>query len=116
MAHILIIDDEPAIRDAVRAILERDGHTLDEEPDGRNIAAAVERRAPDVVIVDMHLPDMNGDQAIAALRRLQPTLKILAISGDLVLESAARLGADAVLAKPFRGAELRESVRSLLPT
>lgn len=114
MADILVVDDEPPIRDAMRAILERDGHAVREEPDGRQVAAAVAARRPDIVIIDMRMPGMNGGDTIAALRRAQPAIRILAISGDLGLEDALRLGADAVLSKPFRSAELRHAVTGLL--
>lgn len=114
MAHILIVDDEPGVRDATRALLERQGHAISEEADGLNVAAAVALARPDLVIIDLSMPRQDGVTTIAALRRAHPALKILAVSGGDRLDEATSAGADAVLEKPYRSAQLRELIAGLL--
>lgn len=114
MAHILIVDDEPGVRDATRALLERQGHAISEEADGVNVVAAVAEGPPDLVIIDLGMPGQDGVKTIAALRREHPRLKILAVSGGDRLDQATSAGADAVLEKPYRSTALRELIAELL--
>lgn len=116
MAHILIVDDELEVRDATRALLERQGHAISEEDDGVRVAATVAGGRPDLVIIDLGMPEQDGVKTIAALRRDHPALKILAVSGGDRLDEAKSAGADAILEKPYRSAQLRELIAALLDT
>lgn len=114
MAHILIVDNEPRVRDLVRGILNDGGHAVSEAADGLLVAHIVAQNPPDLVIMDLSMPIKSGVDTILALRHEHPDLKILAISGGTMLEAARRMGANAVLPKPFRRAELHAAVAALL--
>lgn len=114
MAHILIVDDEPRVRDMVRGVLQSGGHTVSEASDGLLVPHIVAQNPPDLVIMDLSMPMKDGVDTILALRHEYPDLKILAISGGTMLEAARRMGANAVLQKPFLRGELQAAVAALL--
>ena len=120
MALILIVDDDAAVRDSIRTLLELDGHELAEAEDGRAGEEAIQRRLPDLVILDIFMPERDGFETLRSLRRTHPGLKILAISGcadgqlERTLAFALEFGANAVLEKPFRPDALRAAVGELL--
>lgn len=120
MAKILIIDDDLGIRRLVRRILSGAGHAVFEAEDGRKGMEAFRADPVDLVITDLIMPTQEGLETILELRREAPAIAILAISGGgakgvlSYLDFASKLGADAVLSKPFRAAELLEKVSMLL--
>jgi DNA-binding NtrC family response regulator len=100
---ILIVDDEPLIRWSLRARLEEEGHRIREAADG---AAAKEAAAagPDLVILDMHLPDADGLDLLRAFRADQPDLPVLMMTGSRSVETAVqamRAGAFHYAVKPL---------------
>jgi DNA-binding response OmpR family regulator len=120
MARILIIDDDVALGLALMKHLERAGHEVRQAADGDAGVRACERRAPDIVIVDIFMPGQGGLQTIGRLRREWPQMKILAMSavpkaGSLdVPGHAVALGADRFISKPFEAATLVSLVATLL--
>lgn len=107
MARILIIDDEKSLRQILRRILEREGHTVLDAPDG-HIGLALWRRDPtDVVVTDIFMPEKDGISFIREMQNVVAKPKIIAMSGGGnggVFEwekVAVLLGADRVLVKPF---------------
>ena len=120
MARLLIVDDDPAIRTAMRLLLEADGHAVSEAPDGMLVDAIVDTWAPDVIILDILMPAKDGIETIVDLRRAGQTVKIIAVSaGDKgssmsFLGAARRLGAHATLEKPFDGDKLRAVINQVL--
>jgi two-component system, chemotaxis family, chemotaxis protein CheY len=99
MAKVLIIDDEPHMRRLVRRILHDAGHEVVEAQDGDEGILRVKGDRPDIVITDIVMPEKEGIATILDLRRQNPSLPILAISGNLQSEAyltiAEKLGADA---------------------
>jgi DNA-binding response OmpR family regulator len=116
MADILVIDDDPSMRNLVSRILTAEGHAVRQAQNGVAGLAEFRRMYPALVITDMVMPDAEGIETIRELRREAPTLPIIAMSGSgaLYLKSAARLGATATIEKPFRPADFRSLVDSLL--
>lgn len=118
----LIVDDELLIREFIRAQLEAAGQWQCLEASNGKLALNIlkDNHGVEIVITDVLMPQMDGLQLIRALRHSPHAPKVLAISGggkfrtDLYLEDASKLGADAVLLKPFTGAQLREAVNALL--
>lgn len=120
MPVILVVDDEEGVRGFIRRALEAAGHRIVEAADGKQALHVFRRERPDLVITDIIMPDCDGIETIVVMKDEDPQVKILAVSGggrahrmDL-LELAPRAGADAVLEKPFRHAQLLECVAPLL--
>ena len=118
MAEILIIDDDPDVREVMNAALEMAGHHVREAQDGIEGLAMARQHHPTVVATDIVMPEQEGGQVIRQLRRELPGISILAVSGaarrDLYLKIAEQFGADAVLAKPFTPDDLTNAVGGLL--
>jgi CheY-like chemotaxis protein len=106
MASILIIDDESAIRTLLRAVLEGAGHTVTEASNGREGITLYRQQPVDLVITDIHMPELNGIDLIMELTREFLNVKVIAISGvpreaPSMLNAAKLLGARQILQKPF---------------
>lgn len=116
MAKILLIDDEPDLRQTLRLFLENAGHTVVEAENGDDGVALHRSEAPDLVITDLIMPGKEGIETILELRRTKATTPIIAISGGGRLEltdflqAARKLGAAHTLKKPFRREQLLEAV------
>ena len=121
MALILVIDDVATMRELVRRMLGAK-HSVIEAEDGEVGIEMVENQEPDLVITDLIMPNKEGLETIQQIRRSRPRTKIIAMSGhvrpdgDSYLDAARKLGADAVLAKPFLKAALLEVVDRVLNT
>ncbi len=121
MSQILVVDDERQTRDALRQILEVSGYQVTEAEDGKQAVLHFMKTKPDLVILDIIMPEQEGLATIVELRKLSTTVKILAISGGgrfvgtESLSVAKLLGADATLTKPFGHHSLLAWVRELLP-
>lgn len=120
MARIIVADDESAIRHLLVTALQRQGHEVDEAVDGKMAVELFRQEPCDLLITDIYMPNGDGLEAIAALRREAPDLKIIAISGGGSREgkdyftAARRFGAARTLAKPLDMTKLLETVRELL--
>ncbi|MEE8189246.1 MAG: response regulator [Kiloniellales bacterium] len=120
MAHILIIDDEDELRSTLRHMLEHDGHEVTEAANGAEGLRHYERESPDLIITDIIMPEKEGVETILALKRADPDLPIIAISGGGRLSAtdflsmAKKLGARQALSKPFRRSELMDAVQTCL--
>jgi CheY-like chemotaxis protein len=121
LALILVIDDEAAIRQMIRRILERAGYSVIEAPGGRAGIKLLRNQPVDLVMTDIIMPDMEGIETILQIRRDFPAIRILAMSGggaakvsSVYLDAALKLGADAILPKPFRASALCDLVNQLL--
>jgi len=117
LARILVADDEPGVRDFLRAALTQGGYDVAEAPDGRQALKAARKARVDLALVDLVMPEQEGIETIAALRKEMPDTRIVAMSGAFqgqYLELARRLGADATLEKPFTAAQVRATVAEVL--
>jgi len=116
MGRILIVEDEVALSDVVRAHLEKQGHTVQQAFDGRDAVALADRTRPDLVILDWLLPGMDGLTVCRELRRkhLVPILMLTARGEVEDRVTGLQVGADDYLGKPFSIVELAARVTSLL--
>jgi CheY-like chemotaxis protein len=121
MARILVIDDDPVIRVLMSSSLEARGHCVLEAADGQAGVKMFDRDRIDLVVTDIIMPVQEGIATIGAIRRLSPSVPILAISGSNTvgrygdyLHAAKVLGATASLPKPFSPENLIETVERLL--
>lgn len=116
--RVLLIEDEPNIIQAISFILSRDGWTVDTHADGKTAMAAIARRNPDIVILDVMLPNRSGFDILQELRgdpatRALPVLMLTARGQKRDRELAERYGASRFMTKPFSNAEVLESMRQL---
>jgi len=115
---ILVIDDEPAIRDFVRFALEGVGYAVLEAENGRKGIEEFERNHVDVIITDLVMPEKEGLETIIKLKADRSDLKIIAISGvansDMYLKMAGGLGAHETLQKPFNKNQVLQTLRKVL--
>jgi len=121
MAKIIIIDDDAQMRRMVGRILTGAGHDVREAENGCDGLAAIRAQKPDLVITDVLMPEKDGIETIRELRTADGKIPILVFSGGgqisnkaMFLDMAKEFGASASLEKPFRAAELLETVARLL--
>jgi CheY-like chemotaxis protein len=123
--RILVVDDEKDVLGAFRRSLELDGYTVSTAESGAEALKLCEETSYDVVILDFIMPRMDGIQLLIRIRKLQPHIRSVIISGQLKAEvDERRLGrelgewveADVYLHKPISAAKLAETVTSLLNT
>jgi CheY-like chemotaxis protein len=113
--RILVVDDNPSMRDLLRLILEGNGYEVSEAPHGWSAIAQMQASLPDLVMTDMMMPIMDGEKLVRRLRSNSRTacVPILVLSANPNAREIAS-NADAVLGKPFNRASLLETVGSLL--
>ncbi|MEQ3626842.1 MAG: response regulator [Celeribacter sp.] len=117
---VLLVEDEPNIIEAIRFILSRDGWRVETHADGSTALEAVSRRMPDVVILDVMLPNRSGFDILRDLRAAPdttdlPVLMLTAKGQGKDRELAERLGANRFMTKPFSNAEVLAALRDLVP-
>lgn len=118
--RILLADDDEGIRRVISAGLRMSGYITLTVGDGTAALSACQQHPVDLAIIDLLMPKKEGIETIVELRRLQPSLAIVAISGggcaapQDYLRMAQKLGATRTLAKPFCLTELLATVKSLL--
>ncbi len=116
--HVLLIEDEPNIAEAIRFILSRDGWRVSTYGSGLEAVAQVQSLRPDVLILDVMLPGQSGHDILAQLRGMPdftdlPVLMLTAKGQGRDREMAERAGANMFMAKPFSNAEIVAAVRLL---
>jgi DNA-binding NarL/FixJ family response regulator len=117
--RILIADDSKLMRRQIRALLEldRDFEICAEAEDGLDAVRKVQECRPDLVVVDIYMPVMNGLEATREIKKLVPSLPVLVFtlydSHQIRIEST-KAGADAVLLKADGGIQLSQTIHMLL--
>ena len=120
MTRILIIEDDNEVRDYLENVLSRAGYEVRSAANGQEGVEFFAQQATDLVITDIIMPEKDGIETIMDLRRGNPQLKVIAISGggrsepENYLHSAKLLGADVTMKKPFTNQEMLEAVATLL--
>jgi two-component system response regulator RpaA len=115
MTRVLVIDDEPAIADVLRMLLEFRGHEVLTADDGSRGFATAQRQSPDVIVLDLMMPVMDGFTALEALRGDERTAEIpvvilSALGSADVRQRCHDLGARAFLQKPYNPEDLLRAV------
>jgi DNA-binding response OmpR family regulator len=121
MSRIFVVDDEPDVIELLRTILEAEGFEVEATTDGRSALPRIVDRPPDLLLLDLMMPDMDGFELLKLVRQ-DPRgrdLRVLILSARTApqdqLESL-QLGANAYVFKPFSPRDLVRQVRSLLPS
>jgi len=118
-AKVLLVDDEDQLRRVMRDLLERDGYTVTEARDGVEALDQIDRHAPDIIVLDLNLPGLDGYGVLSHLRSRPATAEIpvvvLTAQGDEENEVRVfEMGADDFLSKPFRARALSARLRAVL--
>jgi len=116
MVQVLVVDDEAQIRVVLRAYLEREGYSVEEASNGEQAVALAEKLRPDLVLLDIGLPDIDG---LEVLRRLRTTsdvyvVMVTARAEEVDLLVGLSVGADDYIAKPFSPREVVARVKTVL--
>jgi DNA-binding response OmpR family regulator len=114
---VLLVDDEPAILKLARMYLEREGYHVQEASDGDSALEAVKRLRPDIVVLDVMLPKLDGFEVCRRLRAANsdvPILMLTARDEDIDKILGLELGADDYLTKPFNPREMVARVKAIL--
>ncbi len=120
MSAILVIDDDAQVLDVLSEMLRLEGHDVVTALNGARAVEEVRRQIFDLVITDLIMPEKEGLETIADIRKARGAIPIIAISGggrigpQDYLETARHIGANATLAKPFARKELISAVDALL--
>jgi diguanylate cyclase (GGDEF)-like protein len=119
MSFLLVVDDNEDLRHVVAQVLRLAGHEVVEAPNGKSALLAVEAREPDLIVLDLWMPEMDGLAVCRALKGnpFRARIPILMLTAQSDLEHKVEgfeAGADDYLAKPFEPVELKVRVQSLL--
>lgn len=120
MAEILVVDDEALMRATLRNLLEGAGHAVREAANGNEALRAVASRRPQLIIMDILMPEKEGIETILEIRRHHDSVKIVAMSGGgrvgdtEFLNIAKKIGADRSITKPFTRDQLMTALKGLV--
>jgi DNA-binding response OmpR family regulator len=115
-AHVLVIDDDEDIRRLVAELLGRAGFSVEQAQDGRAGLRALHKKPPDLVVLDVQMPELDGWETLERIRDLSevPVLMLTARSDELERVRGLKAGADDYVVKPFGRQELVARVHALL--
>ncbi|MCG0314629.1 MAG: response regulator [Calditerricola sp.] len=114
---VLIVDDQYGIRVLLNELHEQEGYTIQLAANGKQAIEIVERQVPDLVILDMKIPGMNGLEILKKIKKIDNRIKVIMMTayGELdMIKEATALGVLAHFTKPFDIDELRNTVRAQL--
>ncbi len=113
-ARILVVDDDPSIRDVCRINLELEGHEVLEAHSLTTARAMLEKEGVDVVVLDVHLHGEHSDPLVAECHARRPPIPVVLVTGSVEVTHAGLSEADAILPKPFELDQLLSTVRDLV--
>lgn len=112
---MLAVDDEPPVREILTHLLEGEGHEVTTASSAREALERFQERAFDLVVTDMAMPGMSGEQLAATLKTLSPKLPVMLLTGfGAFLDPANAVGIDAIASKPITLEELRRGIEAAL--
>ncbi len=114
--EILVVDDDPRLRELVRYVLDRAGFSVREAADGRAALAALAQGVPDLVLLDVRMPEVDGIEVCRALRRdhTVPVIFLSTLGDEIDRVRGLDIGGDDYVTKPFLPNELVSRVRAVL--
>ncbi len=121
MQSILVIDDQPEMRSSVQAVLAGSGYAVTTAANGREALSSLAKAKVDLVVTDVLMPGKDGIEVIMDLRKSQPNLPVIVmtggghLAGGFYLKLARDLGAKGILQKPFSPEQLLLTVALALP-
>ena len=115
--HILVVDDDPIVREIIGEFLERDGYTYEFSNNGREGLTKFKSNKFDLVITDKAMPDISGDQLASILREISPQTPIIMLTGfGSIMSSAGEMpdAIDCLLSKPLKLQDFRNAIRDVM--
>ena len=116
--RILVVDDEPAVCDAIKMMLKFDGHAVQTAQGSKEALSLLEQGKFDLIITDYSMPGIKGDELAAVIKQRLPHQPIIMITAyaEMLKSSGIPLpGVDFIISKPFLLADLREAIARVLP-
>jgi DNA-binding response OmpR family regulator len=115
-ARVLVVDDEPIVRDVLARYLTRDGYEVETAADGEAAIDAYRERRPDLVLLDLMLPRLDGFEVFRRIRAeaLSPVIMLTARGAETERIVGLEMGADDYVSKPFSPSEVVARVRAVL--
>ena len=117
LVSVLVVDDDTGVRDMLSSVLNDEGYVVEAVENGKEAIKACEKSFFDVALIDVELPDMKGTELLNRLKKMQPKMVRIVITGHPSLESAMKAvneRADGYVLKPFTVTELLEKIKKLL--
>ncbi|QSO51046.1 response regulator [Alicyclobacillus curvatus] len=114
---VLIVDDQFGIRVLLQEVLSQEGYTVFQAPNGLKALELVKTESPDLILLDMKIPGMDGLEILRNIRKMEVDTKVIMMTayGELdLIQEAMEMGALAHFTKPFDIDELRQAVRAQL--
>jgi CheY-like chemotaxis protein len=118
--HVLVIDDNEMIREALREMLSQAGYSILEAADGKSGIQIIAQHPIDLIITDLFMPEADGLEVIQYVRRQFPDVKIIAMSGGgsrglvELLSVAQKMGAHKIFMKPFEWDDILGAIQELV--
>ena len=102
-AHILVVDDEQYVRELLRRTLEQEGYAVTLAADGSSALVRLREQTPDLVLLDIRMPDLTGYQVLERIREQfdVPVIMLTGVLEPTAVEQSVGLGADDYIRKPF---------------
>jgi two-component system, response regulator, stage 0 sporulation protein F len=116
---ILIVDDQYGIRILLNEVFQKEGFQTFQAANGVQALEIVEKHSPDIVLLDMKIPGMDGIEILKRMKAIDPDIRVIIMTayGELdMIQKAKDLGAITHFAKPFDIDEIRDAVKKYLPT
>jgi DNA-binding NtrC family response regulator len=117
LESVLIVDDDADVRTMLSSILEDEGYSVEAVDNGRQAIKTCEKLPFDVALVDINLPDVKGTELLHELKRLQPRMVKIIVTGEPSIENAVKAlyeKADGFVTKPFDPQEILDTIRKLI--
>ena len=118
MTRILIADDDPQVREILKIFLTKQGYHVDEAENGAQALSMLDNALPDLVFLDIVMPDLSGIETLRWIRRKYPDLNVIIMTGmnqEEVWKKAMLSGATDYMTKPFSYEQLRANLNLYLP-
>lgn len=114
---VLIVDDQFGIRTLLNEVLQKEGYEIFQAANGLQALSVTEQHAPDLVLLDMKIPGMDGLEILKKMKEINPDIRVIIMTayGELdLIEQTKKLGALAHFSKPFDIEEIRSAVKKYL--
>ena len=118
-AHVLVVDDERHLCNGLRRILEKEGYEVSTAEDGLTALGLVDQRTPDVILLDLMMPGLDGREVCRRVREVAPAVQVIYFTAkaepiDAAVFRELRTEADAFLSKPATSRQILSKVSSVL--